>query len=70
VIGTIIMVAVTVILAATIGTFVLGFVGDLAQGDPLVDFRMDQDGRTVTLTHAGGETLDGEAVYVISESGG
>jgi len=64
------MLAVTVILAATIGTFVLGFAGDLAEGEPLVSFQMNQDGTTVVLIHAGGNTLDGEDVYIVSGSGG
>lgn len=70
VIGTVLMVAVALILATFIGAFVLGFAGDLAQDDPLVDFQMSQDGTTVALTHAGGDTLDGEDVYVVSDSGG
>ena len=64
------MVAVTVILATIVGTFVLGSTGDSARGDPLVEFQQSQDGRTVVLTHAGGDTLDGEAVYVVSDSDG
>ncbi|RLM89110.1 type IV pilin [Haloarcula sp. Atlit-7R] len=67
-IGTILMVAVTVILAAIIGTFVLGSAGDIAQGGPLVDFHKSQNGTTVVLTHAGGDTFNGEDVYVVSES--
>jgi len=70
VIGTILMIAVTVILAAFIGTFVFGFAGEVAQDDPLAAFQMSQDGTTAVLTHTGGDTLDGEDVYIVSESGG
>jgi FlaG/FlaF family flagellin (archaellin) len=69
-IGTILMVAVVVLLAATVGTFVLGVADDAAQTEPLTTFRMSQDGATVVLTHTGGDTLDGENVYVVSESDG
>ena len=64
------MVALTVILASFIGTFVLWFASGLAEDEPLADFRMSQDGTTVVLTHAGGDSLDGEDVYVVSDPGG
>jgi FlaG/FlaF family flagellin (archaellin) len=64
------MVAVTVILATTIGTYALGSVSDFDESEPLVIFEMSPDGTPVVLTHAGGETLDGENVYIVSESGG
>ena len=70
VIGTILMVAVVVILAATVGTFALGVANDAAQNQPLTTFQMSQNGDTVVLTHTGGDTLDGENVYVVSESSG
>lgn len=60
----------TVILTAIVGTFVLGFGGDLSQDQPSVFFQMNQDGTTVVLTHTGGDTLDGKSVYLQPESGG
>lgn len=70
VIGTILMVAVVVLLAATVGTFVLDVANDATQDEPLTTFRMSQDGTAVVLTHTGGDTLDGENVYIVSESSG
>lgn len=69
VVGTILVVAVTVILAVAVGTTVLVIFADLAEGEPLTSFQMNQDGTTVVFTHAGGDTLDGEEVYIVSESG-
>lgn len=63
------MVGVTLILAAIIGPSVFGVVSDLSQDEPLAGFEMNQDGATVTLTHAGGDSLDGENVYLQTESG-
>ena len=66
VIGVILMVAITVILAAVIGTFVLGS-DEQIQGDtPQASFSFDYDGQTnVTITHDGGEDLDNETVEVL-----
>ena len=58
VIGVILMVAITVILAAVIGTFVLGL-GQNVQSTPSAtfDFEFDSDTDNVTVTHNGGDTL-------------
>jgi len=55
VIGVILMVAITVILAAVIGTFVLGL-GDSLGGSPIAGVTVDGDNSTdvtVTLTNLG-----------------
>ncbi len=68
VIGVILMVAITVILAAVIGTFVLGL-GDQVQRDtPRASFSFDTaDGKTnVTVTHESGDSIDGTNVLVKS----
>jgi flagellin-like protein len=70
VIGTILLVAITVILASTSGTFVLGIIGDFTQDEPLASFQMSQNSTSVVFTHSGGESLDGENVYIQHESGG
>jgi len=60
VIGVILMVAITVILAAVIGTFVLGL-GDTAQArSPSASFDTDYDSSNskLTLTHESGEAVD------------
>ncbi|WP_096391492.1 type IV pilin [Halopenitus persicus] len=74
VIGVILMVAITVILAAVIGTFVLGMGDDLQNTQPTASFNFDfEAGNTgsVTISHAGGDTIDGTSDSVtITTSGG
>jgi FlaG/FlaF family flagellin (archaellin) len=56
------MVAITVILAAVIGTFVLGL-GDSVESAPQASFNFDYDSSNekVTFTHRGGDTIDTNA---------
>ncbi|WP_135304106.1 type IV pilin [Haloarcula amylovorans] len=61
VIGVILMVAITVILAAVIATFVLGLGENLSSQAPQASFSFDyeQSGSdTLTITHDGGDTID------------
>ncbi|QLG61100.1 type IV pilin [Halorarum salinum] len=66
VIGVILMVAITVILAAVIGTFVLGLGNNLGDTAPNANFDFDYDDPTgagdydVTATHQGGATIDSD----------
>ena len=72
VIGVILMVAITVILAAVIGTFVLGLGDQVDESAPQVTLTFDYDtaGSTVNVTHDGGETLEGSTLELVgSESG-
>ena len=61
VIGVILMVAITVILAAVIGSFVLGLGNSVQQTAPNAnfDFEFDDSGSDgiVTATHTGGDTI-------------
>ncbi len=59
VIGVILMVAITVILAAVIGTFVLGL-GQNVQSTPSAsfDFEFNINNTTVDITHSGGDRLE------------
>jgi flagellin-like protein len=58
VIGVILMVAITVILAAVIGTFVLGL-GSEVQETPAAQFTFDETGsNSITITHDGGDPID------------
>jgi flagellin-like protein len=59
VIGVILMVAITVILAAVIGTFVLGL-GQNVQSTPQASFNFDfnQTNTSVDVTHNGGDRLE------------
>ena len=71
VIGVILMVAITVILAAVIGTFVLGLGQSVQQTAPQAsfDFNYDTTNTEVTITHQTGDNLD-EARITISDSNG
>ncbi|SDY40269.1 type IV pilin [Halopenitus persicus] len=70
VIGVILMVAITVILAAVIGTFVLGMGDDLQNNQPTASFNMDfEAGGTVTISHAGGDTISGDDSVTVTATG-
>jgi flagellin-like protein len=59
VIGVILMVAITVILAAVIGTFVLGLGDQLGDSAPQASFSVeDVDDTNVTIAKTGGRDLD------------
>lgn len=60
VIGVILMVAITVILAAVIGAFVLGFAGNLSDTPPTAQFSYDYDDGEgeIEITHEGGEFIN------------
>ena len=57
VIGVVLMVAIVVILAAVIGTFVLGVGDDLGETAPNTNFDLQENG--TELVHDGGDELDG-----------
>lgn len=57
VIGVILMVAITVILAAVIGTFVLGLGDSLQTTSPSASINFDYQDDNVTITHNGGDTI-------------
>ena len=58
VIGVILMVAITVILAAVIGTFVLGLGQNVQSTAPQASFSFDQTSDSkVTITHDGGDSI-------------
>jgi flagellin-like protein len=72
VIGVILMVAITVILAAVIGTFVLGL-GDQVSNSPpqaTLSFNYDTANTEVNVTHSGGETLDGANLELTGSQSG
>lgn len=69
VLGVVLMVAVTIILAAVVGTFVLGIGSDLTDESPSAswDYSVDVGGGsndTVLILHGGGETVDRSQVEV------
>ena len=65
VIGVILMVAITVILAAVIASFVLGL-GDQNNPAPTTNFNFDYDSTVpdLTVTHGDGDELDGTQVLI------
>ncbi|SNR23443.1 type IV pilin [Halorubrum vacuolatum] len=63
VIGVILMVAITVILAAVVGTFVLGLGDSLRDTSPSASYDWDQRGSgSLTLTHTSGQSIDADRV--------
>ena len=67
VIGVILMVAITVILAAVIGTFVLGLGDQVQTTSPSASFSFDFDrstDNTTTVTHDGGDGIDAEELVM------
>ena len=68
VIGVILMVAVTVILAAVIGAFVLGFGDSLSEPAPdaQIDFDYSASGNNIAVTHDGGQTLNADNTGFLS----
>ncbi len=66
VIGVILMVAITVILAAVIATFVLGLGEQVSDTAPQASFTFENSSSTdqLDITHAGGATLEGDQVKI------
>lgn len=65
VIGVILMVAITVILAAVIGTFVLGLGDNLGNSAPSAQTSSEFASNDVTFTHQAGDTIGMENLYVV-----
>jgi flagellin-like protein len=70
VIGVILMVAITVILAAVIGTFVLGLGDQVSDNAPQASFSFEFNDTGVNVTHEGGETLERSTLDIDGESFG
>lgn len=72
VIGVILMVAITVILAAVIGTFVLNLGGNLSQTSPQASFGFDfENGASndnVTITHETGDSITADRLNLTSST--
>lgn len=64
VVGVVLMVAVTVILAAIVAAFALG-IGSSADSTPQASFEYNYDGTDVTSVHEGGDPLDPSRVTVL-----
>jgi flagellin-like protein len=74
VIGVILMVAITVILAAVIATFVLGLGDQITTTSPQASFSFDWDGSSggtgeLDITHSGGDTITSSDLYIRGSTG-
>ncbi|WP_418283928.1 type IV pilin [Halorubrum sp. DTA46] len=67
VIGVILMVAITVILAAVIGTFVLGLGDSLGDNQPSAQLNVNVDyaANNTTIEHNGGDSIESDELTVI-----
>lgn len=72
VIGVILMVAITVILAAVIGTFVLGLGDQVQDNQPRANFQFEYDfldtgnqNQQITITHTGGDDVQLSTVSIV-----
>jgi len=71
VIGVILMVAITVILAAVIGTFVLGLGGQVQDTAPNAQFTWNEESNgNLTITHDGGQSVDVNNMNVTGDGAG
>ena len=72
VIGVILMVAITVILAAVIGTFVLGLGDQVSENAPQASLSFDYDtgSNNVNVTHEGGASLEASTLELVGSSSG
>jgi flagellin-like protein len=65
VIGVILMVAITVILAAVIGAFVLGLGDQVSNNAPQASFEFDFENESnATITHGGGDNIEASNIEV------
>lgn len=68
VVGVVLLVAITVLLAATVGTMVMGFADDIGgpEGEPDANMSIAVDGlnESVTVTHEGGDDLEAERLRI------
>ncbi len=69
VIGVILMVAITVILAAVIGAFVLGLGDNVSETAPSAQIDFDYGTDSVTLTHDGGNSFANTSVTLTGPDG-
>ena len=69
VIGVILMIAITVLLAATAASMFLGFQEELGTGAPTVsiehDFSVEEGSHVLDVRHTGGDTLSRESVRIV-----
>ena len=69
VVGVVLMVAITVILAAVVGTVAVGFTDRFEQSTPQTSFGFEYDAGTLTVAHESGEAIDGDQLYLLTDAG-
>lgn len=71
VVGIVLLVAITIVLAAVIGTFVLGIGEEVEETAPTADFSFeyDDDDPNVTITHEGGQEIPGDELHIVGPQG-
>jgi len=67
VIGVILMVAITVILAAVIASFVLGLGDQASEATPQASFSFDYDSGDLEVTHDGGDSIESARVTITGD---
>ena len=70
VIGVILMVAITVILAAVIGTFVLNLGQGINQSSPQASFGFDYNDTAVNITHETGDSIEADRLNTTGHGNG
>lgn len=65
----ILMLAVTVLVATTVGGVIMDF-NQSTDDAPFVTFESEQNESFMTFTHTGGNSIDGENLYIVSKSRG
>ena len=68
VIGVILMVAITVILAAVIGTFVLGLGDSLGDNQPSAQLSVTASGDELVFDHNGGDRIETETLRILVDA--
>ena len=70
VIGVVLMIAITVILAAVIASFVFGYSGKLTEAPPQFQARLDKvNNTTITIIHTGGDVVDLKEMRIVVKCG-
>lgn len=61
------MVSIVVILSSIVGIFILESVSQMTQTGPVAGFDSDHEGSNVVITHTGGQTINSDDLYIITD---
>jgi len=64
--GIVLMVTITVVVAAAVGTFALGVENEASTAGPDAEFAFDYDDPELSVVHTGGEDVAGEDLQLVS----